>query len=199
MCELAFECGWAGRPDPLGMWESLQGDGQTNITWEMSWCAGQSPEPSLILLGAEVARSLGGRLHRAVVSRRSTMGTSVHPPLILQHLQLPSSARPSDQWWARLPGQRRHPAALNTFIFPPGRCRPPDRRRQQRQRWRQNENGQWKDEKTGEEKESGKGRKGCRRRERNVESRREQEKHEGKKEKKKDKAAQSFLSPAVTD
>lgn len=25
-----------------------------------------------------------------------------------------------------LPGQRRHPAALNTFIFPPGRFRRPD-------------------------------------------------------------------------
>lgn len=112
---------------------------QTNSTWERRWRGGQSPEPSLILLGDEEAQRLSGRLHGAVASRRSTMGTSVHPPLILQHLQLPSSARPNNQWRARLPGQRRHPAAPNTFIFPPGRFRLPDRRRQQRQQWRQDQ------------------------------------------------------------
>lgn len=96
-------------------------------------------EPSLILLGPEVVSSLGGRLHWVAASRRSTMGTSMHIPLIPQNLQLPSSARPNDQWQTRLPGQWRHPAALNTFIFPPGRFRPPDRSRQQRQQWRQNE------------------------------------------------------------
>lgn len=57
---------------------------------------GHSLEPALIPLRAKVDVRLCGRLHRAALSRRSTMGTSVHPPLIPQHLQLPSSAR---AWW----------------------------------------------------------------------------------------------------
>lgn len=130
--------GYVGKPAGDNQ-DRLHYYSQINITWEMSWCGGRSPEPSLILLGVEVAQSLGGRLHRAAANRRSTMGTSVHPPLIPQHLQLPSGARYNDQWRARLPGQWRHPAALNTFIFSPGRIRLPDRLRQQRQQWRQNE------------------------------------------------------------
>lgn len=179
---------------------------QTNITWEMSWSVGPSPEPFLILLGGEVAQSLYGRLHKAGASRRSTMGTSVHPSLILQHL--PSGARYNDQWQARLPGQWRHPAALNTFIFPPGRMRSPDSLRQQRRRWRQNEkekdNGKEAPEESRDrdvEEESLRGSK-HKKEKRASDTEKETWSTGGKKEKmkkkgieKKDKAAQSFYHP----
>lgn len=125
--------GYTGHIDEVevpagGSHERLRHYNQSDIPWETRWHGRPRPDTPLILLGAKVSLRLCGRLQRPAPSLPSTMATSVHPSLILQHLQLPCSTSPDNQSLASLPGQWRHPAALNTFIFPPGRLRLPDRR-----------------------------------------------------------------------